>query len=258
MDAAKILRTAQSYVPALKPIKDGMYRHARRALRRPHEGDFRVLAGLRREPHEVLVDVGANHGQTIESMRLFQPRATVVAFEANPDLAARLARRYAGRRDVRIEPCGLSDAAGRFTLHVPSYRGFVYDGLASLDRSAAASWLGPHTIHGFDRAKLTIADHACRVERLDDFELAAAFIKIDVQGLEHAVLKGAAQTIERQRPAVLLEDIDTDPRIAGLMASLGYGIFHVSDGVVTAGLGPGPNTLLLPRDRPRFAIEPRR
>lgn len=254
MDYRKALRTAQSYAPALKPAKDAFYRHARRILRRPHEPDFGILSALRRDAAEVLVDVGANHGQSIESMRLFQPRAPIVAFEANPRLADILARRYAGQANVRIEGCGLGDSEGAFTLFVPSYRGFVYDGLASVDRDNAAGWLGPATIYGFDERQLVLQSVACKLATLDAFQLSPAFIKVDVQGLEFAVLGGARATIERCRPALLIEDFGSDPRIAPLVKSLGYDVFHVEGRTIVKGTGPRENTLLLPSDRPRFAM----
>lgn len=254
LDVAKVLRTAQNYIPFCKEAKDAGYRFARRLSRRPHEADFHVLARLRCEPGEVLVDVGANHGQTIESMRLCGPRTTIVAFEANPALAQGLRRLYRASPDVRIESCGLSDRAGRFTLYVPRYNGFVYDGLASLDRTSAETWLGPATLYGFDRRNLWIADVECRVETLDAFDLRPAFIKIDVQGLEREVLQGALRTIEQHQPALLIEDYAGDAALADLVRSLDYSAFHVADRSIVRGVRTTCNTLLLPTKRRRFDL----
>ena len=42
--------------------------------------------------------------------------------------------------------------------------------------------------------------------RLDDYQLPpVGFIKIDVEGHEEAVLRGAAQTIARNRPVLMIE-----------------------------------------------------
>jgi FkbM family methyltransferase len=81
--------------------------------------------------HGTYVDIGANTGQSIESIKLFAPGANVVSFEPNPELADKLERRYRGDPKVKIKAIGLSDAVAMLTLHVPVYRGFVYDGLAS-------------------------------------------------------------------------------------------------------------------------------
>jgi Methyltransferase FkbM domain len=66
------------------------------------------------------------------------------------------------------------------------------------------------------------------VVRLDDLELAPAFIKIDVQGLELAVLKGLRRTIARHRPVILVEVNGSEEMVAH-MVSLGYAP-HVYDG----------------------------
>lgn len=50
---------------------------------------------------------------------------------------------------------------------------------------------------------------------LDDFELSPDFLKIDVEGYELPVLKGAEETIERSRPAIMLE-------MNGLCGRYGY------------------------------------
>ena len=90
----KLIRTIQSEVPFAKPAKDVWGLWSRRLLRRPHETDFRALSLL---PDGCYIDIGANNGQSIESILLFRPSAQVVAFEPNPRLAAKLAHRYRGR-----------------------------------------------------------------------------------------------------------------------------------------------------------------
>jgi len=52
----------------------------------------------------------------------------------------------------------------------------------------------------------TRAERGGNIRRLDDFELAeVGFIRIDVAGSEMKVLAGAASTIEKWRPVVLIE-----------------------------------------------------
>ena len=111
---------------------------------------------------------------------------------------------------IKVERFGLSDQNGAFTLHVPAYRGFVFDGLASFDRQAAANWLSRETIFFFNPQLITVDTIECQVGRLDDFATNPGLIKIDVQGLEERVLLGAQQTIARSRPTFIIEN-DEDP-----------------------------------------------
>jgi hypothetical protein len=74
------------------------------------------------------------------------------------------------------------------------------------------------------------------VKRLDDLRLDdVGLIKIDVEGHELAVLRGAADTIARNRPALLLEAEERHhpnavAEITGSLTELGYaGYFDLGD-----------------------------
>lgn len=240
----KALRTAQSYAPALKTAKDLGYRYGRRLLRIPHERDFHILKNVQFSD-EVFVDVGANHGQTIESVRLIRPDVKIISFEANPKLAKKLQLRYAGDPKVVVHDVGISDRPGDFRLYTPSYRGFVYDGLASLDQAEAVGWLSDATIYGFDARHQTVEETDCRVSMLDAFDIASAFLKIDVQGLEESAIRGGIETIRRHEPIILVEDLSKSPGVLEMLRPLGYEEFFVQGGRAARGRGPGANTLLM-------------
>ncbi|WP_372617682.1 FkbM family methyltransferase [Falsiroseomonas sp.] len=202
--AQRVLRTAQTFFPALGDIKAAAQDRLARLTGIPFEADFRALRLFGGEGR-LHLDIGANRGQSITAIRMCATRPRIVSFEPNPKLAAALKRRFAEVPGVRIEPVGLGAAEGEFSLHIPSYRGYVFDGLASTDREAAASWLNERTLIGFDPAKLSIETVRCRIRRLDDFGLEPFFIKVDVQGTELQVLQGGQRTIEAHRPVLLLE-----------------------------------------------------
>jgi hypothetical protein len=63
-------------------------------------------------------------------------------------------------------------------------------------------------------------------ERLDDIYTGTpSFIKIDVEGHELKVLKGAEETLKKHKPTVLIEihDFSEDHDVHKFMMSLGYG-----------------------------------
>jgi len=78
------------------------------------------------------------------------------------------------------------------------------------------------------------------VKRLDDLHLDdVGLVKIDVEGHELAVLRGAADTLTRNRPAVLVEAVEAEERhhpnavaaITELLTGLGYeGYLDIGDG----------------------------
>src|SRR5688572_21167201 len=110
----KLLRTSQSYFPALKEAKEDFQYYYRKALKIPHEQDFQIISRFT-SSEDLFIDVGANHGQSINSILLFRPDARIISFEANSALAQqKLQHRYAGQANIQIHPFGLSDAPGEF------------------------------------------------------------------------------------------------------------------------------------------------
>jgi FkbM family methyltransferase len=247
----KTLFTIQSRHTFLKGAKNNLYFYTRRCLRLPHEADFALLKLIPASAPGCYVDIGANFGQSIESILLYKPRAEIVSFEPTPWLAQRLARRYQLKNNVRIVPQALADQSGHLTLFVPSYKGLVCEDLASLDRNAAAEWIDEQRVYGFDRSKLEVSEISCEVSTLDAHSLDPIFVKIDVQGCEYRVLKGARETLRRCEPVLLVEDFGSHPRSADLTRELGYEEYYFSGGKLRRGRVPGDNSFLLTTHRMR-------
>lgn len=246
----RVLRTVQSEIPFLKEAKEICRLHARRRLRIPHENDFKILQFIQSGLRECYVDVGANRGQSIESILLFKPEAEIISFEANPNLAKKLIARYKAQKNVRVVAAGLADSPGEFTLFVPSYHGVVYDALASFDKRLAASWLGEKTIVGFRPQELRISELRCTVTTLDSQQLSPAFIKVDVEGYEYNVLSGAQETLRKHEPILLVESFRNDPRTVNMAGELGYEEYHCKGSWLRRGVANGsPNSFLITRAR---------
>ncbi len=137
----------------------------------------------------LVLDVGANTGQYGRALRSAGYRGEIVSFE--PQSAALAKLRRAGDADPgwRIEPIGLAAAAGRAEIQIAG-------------NSASSSLLEMHARHreaapqtapvGTESIELATLD-ALAGELIADGQ--ATFLKLDVQGYELEVLKGAAQTL---------------------------------------------------------------
>lgn len=135
------------------------------------------------------IDVGANEGLfTYALSKRFQ---RVYAFEANEGVARPIAQYNHG--NITLFTCGLSSASRIARFFIPVTKGFASPGWGSLYRD------------NLPGAKEFI-EMDVQLHPLDHFGITGVgFIKIDVEGHEMEVLKGAAQTIEQSRPVVLTE-----------------------------------------------------
>src|SRR4051812_47854464 len=61
----------------------------------------------------VVIDVGANDGQTIDFYLKVNPQCKIFGFEPNPTLFKKLLVKYAPNKNVKIYNLGISDKSGK-------------------------------------------------------------------------------------------------------------------------------------------------
>lgn len=218
----KLIRTVQSELYFLKEAKDAANLYGRRLLGVPHETEFYALDLIPDSLPGCFIDIGANQGQSIESIKLLKPRARIYAFEANRLLANKLQARYRGNADITIIANGLSDTSQQTSLFVPSYKRFVYDGLSSLEPEAVLSAFSPARLYWFQPNRLELMRVPCSIACLDEQNLDPLFIKIDVQGMESRVVRGALETIRRCEPILMIECVYDHPDLLEMLSEFGY------------------------------------
>jgi FkbM family methyltransferase len=202
------LRDLQSMSPGLRNAKISLYNFGTRYAGLFVDQEFKLLSHLK--PCRLALDIGGNWGQSVLALQRYAAPERVITFEPNPELSQRLRATFASDATVQVESVALGDASGQFDLHIPKYRNYIYDGLASLDREKAELWINPRRMARFDPKKITISTHTVNVARLDDFDLTPDIIKMDVQGMEDAVARGGLETIRRGKPAMIVEDPSRD------------------------------------------------
>jgi FkbM family methyltransferase len=156
------------------------------------------------------VDCGANVGlwsAQVGRMAAIVPGLRVLAFEANPDTFARLQRTCAALPGVRCFNVALSDKART---------------LAMVGGAASG-------VFGVHESEFQIGDRVQQIQALplDDFlgdELIDLVLKVDVEGHELEVVKGAAKALARGAVRAILLDGILDRNRAELLALLtGHG-----------------------------------
>jgi FkbM family methyltransferase len=155
---------------------------------------LRVFAHLARQSRHI-VDVGANTGLFTLLAATVNPQATVHAFEPFPPALDLLEANLRSNRldNVRLHRAALSDQPGLMPLHFNEALRLTQG--ASLQARA-------DRVHQLE----------VPVVRLDDFLAAEGIgtldlLKIDVEGYEPQVLRGAEQAITRDKPEIICEVI---------------------------------------------------
>ena len=155
--------------------------------------------GLPFQTPDLVIDVGANHGQFALFASGRFPRAPIVCFE--PVVPSWKVYPVVPRADFRPYACGAS--YGRVTIHVAP------DDVLS---SIAAPAPGSHTQEVIQ----------VRLDSQDLPPFRSALLKIDVEGYEAEVIRGASGILDRVAQ-VLVEcpDEDAQREVAALLAPAG-------------------------------------
>ena len=189
----------------------------------------------------VIIDIGANRGQSIAAFKALGRRPTIVAFEPEPASAARLIRHYQGDASVTIHACALGTKAGAITLFVPAYGWWNCDGMAAMDRDTAVNWLrDPGRMFGFKERKLTVREYSIECQTLDSFDLSPSLIKLHAQGAELSILQGSIQTLTKHTPALMCAF--ATPEVSSFLEKLGYQPYVYGAAGFTGGVAVRPVT----------------
>jgi FkbM family methyltransferase len=189
-------------------------------------------------PGAICLDIGAEYGlYTWVLSALAGPTGAVHSVEPLPGPAKwlRTVTGALGCRNVTVHRTALGERAQDGTMSLPRRRLLPVHGRAYLTEGAS----GPGPNREFPRAvevatPVRTVDGLCHHMRLDRVD----FIKADVEGAEAAVLSGAGRTLQRHRPALLLEIEDrhlakygTEPQeLVRRLEDMGYAMYRHGPG----------------------------
>lgn len=168
-------------------------------------------------PNPVILDVGANFGYySVRLAKEYGLASRVFAFEPNPATHELLKKNIAlnGLTTVEAVMAGLADHEGTA-------------GMASRLGNSGAS-----TVVEGSGIQLTTLDRFWERQTLERLD----FIKIDVEGFEEKLLRGAAETLRRFLPLILIElspptlarTGSSVQRVLDLLDSYGYDVLEIN------------------------------
>ena len=239
MNAKALVRFLYANVPGLAALRFAAMDLSASYIHKPeYKGAAKLPIG-----NGMIVDIGANRGQSIAALKKFAPDATIVAFEPDPRSAARLSTRYQHDKTVTIEHRALGSKAGTLTLFVPSYGAWDCDGMAATDKETATEWLrDPGRMLRYDEAKLKVREYPVECRTLDSYGFAPILIKLHAQGAEPEILRGSWQTLRQHGPAIMCAF--SPPAVSEFFANLGYRpfVYQSESNRFSAGIAQRPVT----------------
>jgi FkbM family methyltransferase len=164
-------------------------------------------------PGSVVYDAGAHAGfLSLLAQRLAGPKGFVVAAEADPILAVRLAKNLSlnGGAPAHVVASALGDRTGEVALAV--------------GRTTYETRLTPSMLDA------TVFSPATTIDTLvATGQPPPSFVKIDVEGNELATLRGASRTIESEQPTLVCElhRWGSPAEVVGLLLEMGYGLMRL-------------------------------
>jgi len=210
----------------LKTILKNLIKKIPFALSRNHGYDLYTKQIIKQvcTPTSSCVDVGCHKGEILDIIRTFAPQGVHFAFEPIPHLYDGLVSKYKSNDTIKIFRQALSDRQGQAEFnHVitnPAYSGIkkrTYDNAREKDEKI--------------RVELNTLDNCIPLNQNIDL------IKIDIEGGEYDMLKGAKKILQRCQPTLIFEHglgasdaYGTEPKdLYGYLSSLGYNTYLLDD-----------------------------
>jgi FkbM family methyltransferase len=137
---------------------------------------------------DLVLDVGANVGQFAMLLRRLGFKGDIVSFEPVKAVFAELVTAASSDPKWAAKNFALGDTPGSTTINVSELS--VFSSMMSLTPAAAS----------FDKKSAVVRTEQISIAKMDDifgdFEGRSVFLKIDTQGFEPAVLRGAVKSKE--------------------------------------------------------------
>jgi FkbM family methyltransferase len=212
---------------ALRQLKRKGYQLSRD--KDPFSEQQRLLAC---RPPALVIDIGANRGETVAAYRHRFPRATIYAFEPFPEHAAFLKDRFRDDPHIAIIEAAVGQRSGKALLNVSAGKSTH----SLLNRPASGLRYLPEraVVKGQIEVPVVSLDEFCRERDVASIDA----LKVDVEGAEIQVLKGSHQLLNEQRVGLILSEVmfvehyADQPLyfdIAKLLSTYGYGVYDLFD-----------------------------
>jgi len=200
-------------------------------------------------PGDRVMDIGANLGiVTVQLAKLVGEGGVVHSFEPNPKLRGFLDRSLErnGLRNVQIHPYALGDQEGEIDLSYPA------------GNFGSGTLTTPSPDQQWTKVRVPVRTLSSLAEQVD--LSGVRLVKIDVEGYEPMVFRGARGWLASHPPDVILAETnssadDGEGEVLAMLAEFGYSFYSIPKDLLSLRLIPyNPNEGTTPLSHDTMAV----
>lgn len=240
--AVRSFRRAARHSPAVYNLRTRHNALVQRARGGVHDVDFEVLRNLDMDA-PMVVDVGANTGQTLQTVKTIRPNSRMICIEPSALVLASLVTQSKKYDGVEVATFAVGDEFGTARISTPVARGIYFTQYASLTNPDDVWFARLLTHAGFGPLRpedVSFHQARCVIAPIDAVVDSCDVLKVDAEGYEDAVFRGATRLVMKSQPIVIVERPSHD--LVAQLTSAGYQVLRSSGSV---------NTVFVHADNPR-------
>ena len=173
----------------------------------PHEKDYLGMKKIcKNEVNEAIIDIGANLGISTMGFRQMGFKNKIFIFEPNPEIFTKyllpIKKEY---KDIVLKNFALGHKNENKKLFIPYFKNKPVHYFGSFDKKYIINSIKMTFPNLID--KIELKTKIIKIVKFDDLYLKCKphFIKIDVEGYDHYVVRGLVNTIKKYKPIFLIE-----------------------------------------------------
>lgn len=187
---------------------------------------YRDMAKFVTRDQPVLFDVGANYGQTIDDFREVLQDAVIHSFEPSPDVFGPLKNKASKMRNVHVWNYAVGASPGSLVLNENTHQN-----MSSFLEIGEDGW---GTIEHKTTVPVTTIDEFCKEQKIERIDV----LKIDTQGFELEVFKGALNSMRNNKIGLLYFEVTFIDMYKGLPGLAELFEFAVNNGFELVAIYP--------------------
>ena len=173
----------------------------------PHEKDYYGLKKLiKLNEKRDFVDVGGNIGLSTIGFRQLGYNNRIFIFEPDKNYCVKKLKKLKKKiSNIRIYDFALSEKNEKKNLYQAYFLGIKMHFLSSFSKNYLLNVI--NQVYRYFKFFFKIKTQVLTLRKFDDLKLNVkpCFIKIDVEGYDHKVIKGMVRTIKKYKPLILVE-----------------------------------------------------